>query len=88
MTFTVDGGHDIEQVPSSSQGDRSRKDQDVTDEETVARELALIKIATTKETRGASSDRERLPREIVDVAATRSWSSYRHRDKVDAIIGC
>src|SRR5213592_3368409 len=62
MTFTVDGAaHDIEQVTKQLyKVIEVVKITDVTDDQTVARELALIKVATTKENRSSVI-------EIVDV---------------------
>ena len=62
MTFTVDGAaHDIEQVTKQLyKVIEVVKITDVTERATVARELALMKVATTKENRSAII-------EIVDV---------------------
>ena len=62
MTFTVDGqAHDIEQVTKQLyKVIEVVKITDVTDQGTIARELAMIKVAATKDTRSAII-------EIVDV---------------------
>ena len=62
MTFTVDGAaHDIEQVTKQLyKVIEVVKITDVTDEGTIARELALMKVSATKENRSAII-------EIVDV---------------------
>jgi len=90
MTFTVDGqAHDIEQVTKQLfKVIEVVKISDVTEQETVARELALIKIATTKETRSAVIEVVDIFRaKIVDVAADSVVvEATGTEDKVDAII--
>ncbi|MBI5288205.1 MAG: acetolactate synthase small subunit [Chloroflexi bacterium] len=90
MTFTVDGqAHDIEQVTKQLfKVIEVVKISDVTEQETVARELALIKIATTKETRSAVIEIVDIFRaKIVDVAAdSLVVEATGTEDKVDAII--
>ncbi len=90
MTFTVDGAaHDIEQVTKQLfKVIEVVKISDVTEQETVARELALIKIATSKETRSAVIEVVDLFRaKIVDVAAdSLVIEATGTEDKVDAII--
>jgi len=90
MTFTVDGAaHDIEQVTKQLfKVIEVVKISDVTEQETVARELALIKIATTKETRSAVIEVVDIFRaKIVDVGADSVViEATGTEDKVDAII--
>ena len=90
MTFTVDGAaHDIEQVTKQLfKVIEVVKISDVTEQETVARELALIKIATTNETRSAVIEVVDIFRaKIVDVGADSVViEATGTEDKVDAII--
>ena len=82
MTFTVDGAaHDIEQVTKQLyKVIEVVKITDVTDEQVVARELALVKVATTKENRSAVI-------EIVDVAAdSLVVEATGQEDKIDALV--
>src|SRR6266581_5463332 len=72
MTFTVDGAaHDIEQVTKQLyKVIEVVKITDVSEEQTVARELALIKVAASKENRSAIIEIVDVFRaKIVDVAA-------------------
>jgi acetolactate synthase-1/3 small subunit len=72
MTFTVDGArHDIEQVTKQLyKVIEVVKIADITSEDIVARELALIKVAATAQTRGAIIEIATLFRaNIVDVSA-------------------
>ena len=72
MTFTVDGArHDIEQVTKQLyKVIEVVKITDITSEDIVARELALIKVAATSQTRGAIIEIATLFRaNIVDVSA-------------------
>jgi acetolactate synthase-1/3 small subunit len=71
MTFTVDGArHDIEQVTKQLyKVIEVVKITDITSEDIVARELALIKVAATAQTRGAIIEIATLFRaNIVDVS--------------------
>ena len=90
MTFTVDGtAHDIEQVTKQLfKVIEVVKISDVTEQQTVARELALIKVATSKETRSAVIEIVDIFRaKIVDVAADSVVvEATGTEDKVDAII--
>jgi acetolactate synthase-1/3 small subunit len=90
MTFTVDGAaHDIEQVTKQLfKVIEVVKISDVTEQQTVTRELALIKIATSKETRSAVIEIVDIFRaKIVDVAADSVVvEATGTEDKVDAII--
>ncbi len=72
MTFTVDGArHDIEQVTKQLyKVIEVVKISDITAEDIVARELAMIKVAATAQTRGAIIEIATLFRaNIVDVSA-------------------
>jgi acetolactate synthase-1/3 small subunit len=72
MTFTVDGArHDIEQVTKQLyKVIEVVKIADITSEDIVARELALIKVAATAQTRGAIIEIASLFRaNIIDVSA-------------------
>jgi len=90
MTFTVDGqAHDIEQVTKQLfKVIEVVKISDVTEQHTVARELALIKVATSKETRSAVIEVVDIFRaKIVDVSAdSLVIEATGTEDKVDAII--
>lgn len=90
MTFTVDGAaHDIEQVTKQLyKVIEVVKITDVTAEATVARELALIKVAATKETRGSIIEIVDVFRaKIVDVAAdSLVIETTGTEDKIDAIV--
>ncbi|MEX2246542.1 MAG: acetolactate synthase small subunit [Dehalococcoidia bacterium] len=90
MTFTVDGAaHDIEQVTKQLyKVIEVVKISDVTDQEVVARELALIKISSTKDNRSAIIEIVDLFRaKIVDVAADAlSIEATGTEDKIDAIV--
>jgi acetolactate synthase-1/3 small subunit len=91
MTFTVDGAaHDIEQVTKQLyKVIEVVKITDVTEHETVARELALIKVAATKENRSAIIEIVDLFRaKVVDVAADAVVvEATGTEDKIDAIVG-
>ncbi len=91
MTFTVDGAaHDIEQVTKQLyKVIEVVKITDVTDEQTVARELALIKVAATKENRSAIIEIVDVFRaKIVDVSAdSLVVEATGTEDKIDAIVG-
>ena len=90
MTFTVDGvAHDIEQVTKQLfKVIEVVKISDVTEQETVARELALIKVATSKETRSAVIEIVDIFRaKIVDVGTDSVVvEATGPEDKVDALI--
>jgi acetolactate synthase-1/3 small subunit len=90
MTFTVDGAaHDIEQVTKQLyKVIEVVKITDVTDQQTVARELALMKVATTKENRSAIIEIVDVFRaKIVDVAVdSLVIESTGTEDKIDALI--
>ncbi len=90
MTFTVDGTtNDIEQVTKQLfKVIEVVKISDVTEQETVARELALIKVSTTKETRSAIIEIVDIFRaKIVDVAVdSLVVETTGTEDKVDALI--
>ncbi len=71
MTFTVDGAtHDVEQVTKQLyKVIEVVKISDITGQDYVARELALIKVATTAQTRGAIAELASMFRSnVVDVA--------------------
>jgi acetolactate synthase-1/3 small subunit len=91
MTFTVDGAaHDIEQVTKQLyKVIEVVKLTDVTDEQTVARELALIKVATTKENRSSVIEIVDVFRaKIVDVAPdSLVIETTGTEDKIDALVG-
>jgi acetolactate synthase-1/3 small subunit len=90
MTFTVDGAaHDIEQVTKQLyKVIEVVKITDVTDDPTVARELALIKIAASKENRGSIIEIVDVFRaKIVDVATDSLVIEVTGtEDKIDAIV--
>ena len=90
MTFTVDGAaHDIEQVTKQLyKVIEVVKITDVTEEGIVARELALVKVATTKENRSAVIEVVDVFRaKIVDVAAdSLVVEATGTEDKIDALI--
>lgn len=90
MTFTVDGAaHDIEQVTKQLyKVIEMVKITDVTDEGTIARELALIKVAATKETRGAIIEIVDVFRaKVVDVSPDALViETTGTEDKIDAIV--
>jgi len=91
MTFTVDGAaHDVEQVTKQLyKVIEVVKITDVSDEQTVARELALIKVAATKENRSAIIEIVDVFRaKNVDVAADALVvETTGTEDKIDAIVG-
>jgi len=91
MTFTVDGAaHDIEQVTKQLyKVIEVVKISDVTEIETVARELALIKVSATKENRSAIIEIVDVFRaKIVDVASdSLVIETTGTEDKIDAIVG-
>ena len=91
MTFTVDGAaHDIEQVTKQLyKVIEVVKITDVTEDQTVARELALIKVATTKENRSAIIEIVDVFRaKIVDVAPdSLVVEATGMEDKIDALVG-
>ncbi len=91
MTFTVDGtAHDIEQVTKQLyKVIEVVKLTDVTDEQTVARELALIKVSTTKENRSAIIEIVDVFRaKIVDVGTDSVVvEATGMEDKIDALVG-
>ncbi len=90
MTFTVDGeAHDIEQVTKQLyKVIEVVKITDVTNEETVARELALIKVAATRDTRSAIIEIVTVFRaNIVDVGSeSLVIEATGTEDKIDAIV--
>jgi acetolactate synthase-1/3 small subunit len=90
MTFTVDGTtNDIEQVTKQLfKVIEVVKISDVTEQQTVARELALIKVSTTKENRSAIIEIVGIFRaNIVDVAPdSLVVETTGTEDKVDALI--
>lgn len=90
MTFTVDGAaHDIEQVTKQLfKVIEVVKISDVTEQNAVARELALVKVATTKENRSAVIEIVDVFRaKIVDVAVdSLIVESTGTEDKIDALI--
>jgi acetolactate synthase-1/3 small subunit len=90
MTFTVDGAsNDIEQVTKQLyKVIEVVKITDVTAEQVVARELALVKIAATKETRGSIIEIVDVFRaKIVDVGAdSMVIEATGTEDKIDAIV--
>jgi acetolactate synthase-1/3 small subunit len=90
MTFTVDGAaHDIEQVAKQLyKVVEVVKISDVTAEQTVARELALIKVQATKESRSTIIEIADVFRaRIVDVAAdSLVVEATGTEDKIDAIV--
>jgi acetolactate synthase-1/3 small subunit len=91
MTFTVDGAaHDIEQVTKQLyKVIEVVKIADVTDNATVARELALIKVSATKENRSAIIEIVDVFRaKIVDVGTdSLVVEATGTEDKIDAIVG-
>lgn len=91
MTFTVDGAaHDIEQVTKQLyKVIEVVKLTDVSDEQVVARELALIKVSTTKDTRSAIIEIVDVFRaKIVDVASdSLVVEATGMEDKIDALVG-
>ena len=90
MTFTVDGAaHDIEQVTKQLfKVIEVVKVSDVTAEAVVARELALIKVAANKESRGAIIEIVDVFRaKIVDVGVDALVvEATGTEDKIDAIV--
>jgi acetolactate synthase I/III small subunit len=90
MTFTVDGeAHDIEQVTKQLyKVIEVVKINDVTNEETVARELALLKVAATRDTRSAIIEIVTVFRaKIVDVGSeSLVIEATGTEDKIDAIV--
>ncbi len=90
MTFTVDGiAHDIEQVTKQLyKVIEVVKITDVTEERIVARELALVKVATTKDNRGAVIEVVNMFRaNIVDVAVDSLVIEVTGaEEKIDAMI--
>jgi acetolactate synthase-1/3 small subunit len=91
MTFTVDGAaHDIEQVTKQLyKVIEVVKISDVTDQATVARELALMKVTATKDSRSAIIEIVDVFRaKIVDVGAdSLVIEATGTEDKIDAIVG-
>jgi acetolactate synthase-1/3 small subunit len=90
MTFTVDGvAHDIEQVTKQLyKVIEVVKLTDITEESIVARELALVKVATAKDNRGAVIEVVNMFRaSIVDVAVDSLVIEVTGaEDKIDAMI--
>ncbi len=90
MTFTVDGAaHDIEQVTKQLfKVIEVVKVSDVTSDAVVARELALIKVAANKESRGAIIEIVDVFRaKIVDVGVDALVvEATGTEDKIDAIV--
>lgn len=90
MTFTVDGAaHDIEQVTKQLyKVVEVVKITDVSDEQIVARELSLIKVATSRDNRSAIIEIVDMFRaKIVDVAAdSLIIEATGTEDKVDALV--
>jgi acetolactate synthase-1/3 small subunit len=90
MTFTVDGAsNDIEQVTKQLyKVIEVVKITDVTAEQVVARELALIKVGATKDTRGSIIEIVDVFRaKIVDVGAdSMVIEASGTEDKIDAIV--
>jgi len=90
MTFTVDGAaHDIEQVTKQLyKVIEVVKITDVTEDRIVARELALVKVATSKDNRGAVIEVVNMFRaNIVDVAVDSLVIEVTGaEDKIDAMI--
>jgi acetolactate synthase-1/3 small subunit len=90
MTFTVDGAaHDIEQVTKQLyKVIEVVKITDVSDEKIVARELAMIKVATNKDNRSAIIEVINMFRaSTVDVAADSLVVEVTgNEEKVDALI--
>lgn len=91
MTFTVDGqANDIEQVTKQLyKVIEVVKITDVTEDQIVARELALIKVATSKETRSAIIEIVDVFRaKIVDVGNDSVVvEATGTEDKIDALVG-
>ncbi len=91
MTFTVDGAaHDIEQVTKQLyKVIEVVKLTDVSDAQVVARELALVKVAASKETRSAIIEIVDVFRaKIVDVAPDSVVvEATGMEDKIDALVG-
>ncbi len=89
MTFTVDGStHDVEQVTKQLyKVIEVVKITDITGENYVARELALIKVAATTQTRGAVAELVTMFRaNIVDVAPESLIIEVTGtEDKIDAL---
>ena len=90
MTFTVDGAaHDIEQVTKQLfKVIEVVKVTDVSDAQVVARELALVKVAATKETRSAIIEIVDVFRaKIIDVAPDSVVvEATGTEDKIDALV--
>jgi acetolactate synthase-1/3 small subunit len=90
MTFTVDGAaHDIEQVTKQLyKVIEVVKISDVTDEKVVARELALVKVATSKDNRSAIIEIVNMFRaSTIDVAADSLVIEVTgNEEKIDALI--
>jgi len=90
MTFTVDGAaHDIEQVAKQLyKVIEVVKITDVTEESIVARELALVKVATTKENRSAVIEVVDVFRaKVVDVATDSVVvEATGTEEKIDALV--
>ncbi len=90
MTFTVDGeAHDIEQVTKQLyKVIEVVKINDVTNDEVVARELALLKVAATRDTRSAIIEIVTVFRaKIVDVGSeSLVIEATGTEDKIDAIV--
>jgi acetolactate synthase I/III small subunit len=91
MTFTVDGAaNDIEQVTKQLyKVIEVVKISDVTELSVVARELALVKVATSKETRSAIIEIVDVFRaKIVDVSTdSMVVEATGTEDKIDALVG-
>jgi acetolactate synthase-1/3 small subunit len=90
MTFTVDGqAHDIEQVTKQLfKVIEVVKISDVTEQNAVARELAMIKVSTNKENRSAVIEivdvfRAKIVDVAVDVLVVEATGT---EDKIDALI--
>ena len=90
MTFTVDGqAHDIEQVTKQLyKVIEVVKITDVTDQGTIARELAMIKVAATKDTRSAIIEIVDVFRaKVVDVSPdSLVIETTGTEEKIDAIV--
>jgi acetolactate synthase-1/3 small subunit len=90
MTFTVDGAsHDIEQVTKQLyKVIEVVKITDVTDDGTIARELALMKVSATKENRSAIIEIVDVFRaKVVDVSPdSLVIETTGTEDKIDAIV--
>ena len=89
MTFTVDGAtHDVEQVTKQLyKVIEVVKISDITDEDVVARELALIRVATNNQTRAMILDMVRLFRaNVIDVShASLILEATGDEDKIEAL---